>query len=713
MTIKKPFFASVLFLLSLALVACGGGGGGSSADDAENAGGNGGGMAGNGGGNGGDGNGGGNGGDGNGGGNGGNGGGPGQDPGPSDLEAPSGYQASFTTSPIDENNETAVAFEVTGAEIDAIFEYRLSLGDELLFGSDIVTQASFDITGLDVSQFPEGTILLEFELTDEAGNTGLTVSDTVQRTVPPDSVTLNGEVTFDFVPSNVPQFGRPSYDYDNIEVRPVRGATVEILDSSDEVIATTQTNGLGEYSAIVLAGQDVFVRVKAELIGVGAASWDFSVTDNTNGNAMYTMEGSLAAIDANQTRDLHAPADWNFPGYSPGRRAAPFAVLEAVYMIVDKFVETDPNIQLPPAEFRWSENNSTEQGDFALGQIGSSLYVPTGFGNSDGGNIYIVGAENDDTDEYDYHVIVHEWAHYFEDQLSRSDSIGGSHTLGIPLDLRLAFGEGWGNGLSGIVLDDPVYVDVGGQGQMTGFSFDVESDIFSPNGWYNEATVQSIIYDIYDSDPDGVDTVSLGLGPIYEALIAPDYVEQRTFTSIYSFLTQLIDDNPADAAGIRGLATDQSIFGTGFEGQGETNDNDNPDVLPVYNTVTVNGPAVRVCSDNSVFGTVTREFNSLGNRSFVQVDLPSPGAYTFRAERASGILDADPGIVVFGPFSLVDSQIEGFSCGPSESGNVEIMTCSGRASGEHVLDVFDEGNIDNLNSDNTGGIVCFDVTVTD
>ena len=61
---------------------------------------------------------------------------------------------------------------------------------------------------------------------------------------------------------------------------------------------------------------------------------------------------------------------------------------------------------------------------------------------------------NEDSDEYDRHIIIHEWGHYFEDKLSRADSIGGPHGLSDRLDFRVAFGEGWGNAISAIITDD-------------------------------------------------------------------------------------------------------------------------------------------------------------------------------------------------------------------------------------------------------------------
>jgi len=95
----------------------------------------------------------------------------------------------------------------------------------------------------------------------------------------------------------------------------------------------------------------------------------------------------------------------------------------------------DPTIEFPALELRWSVENKTQLGNRALGQIGTSAYFP----EEDGGVIYLLGEEGRDTDEYDQHVILHEWGHYFEHQLSRSDSIGGLHSLNDRLDARVRY----------------------------------------------------------------------------------------------------------------------------------------------------------------------------------------------------------------------------------------------------------------------------------
>lgn len=85
----------------------------------------------------------------------------------------------------------------------------------------------------------------------------------------------------------------------------------------------------------------------------------------------------------------------------------------------------------------WSVNNVPQSGDKARGLIRTSHFAP------DDNQLYILGKDGVDTDEFDTHVIAHEWGHFYQANISRSDSTGGRHGPGDVLDPRLAFGEGW------------------------------------------------------------------------------------------------------------------------------------------------------------------------------------------------------------------------------------------------------------------------------
>ena len=101
-------------------------------------------------------------------------------------------------------------------------------------------------------------------------------------------------------------------------------------------------------------------------------------------------------------------------------------------------LSANPSQVFPALKINWSVNNIPVSGNKAIGQITTSHYSPSE------GQLYILGAADNDTDENDDHVIAHEWGHYFEDKFSRSDSLGGSHSGNDRLDLRVAFGEGFG-----------------------------------------------------------------------------------------------------------------------------------------------------------------------------------------------------------------------------------------------------------------------------
>lgn len=528
---------------------------------------------------------------------------------------------------------------------------------------------------------------------DAAGNSDTaTLTVTISAPVaPPANVDISGTITYDSVPHNVATSG---LNYGAITQEPVRGATVEALNSSGAVLDSDVTDASGDYSVTVASNTSVRIQVKAELLSTTGAMWDVKVTDNTNGHALYALQGSLTSSGAaNSTRDLNAASGWGGASYTTTRAAAPFAILDPIFEAVTAFAAVDNTVDLPAVEFRWSINNRAESGDVTNGQIGTSSYQR--LAGQVQGNVYILGHENNDTDEYDSHVVVHEWGHYFEDRMSRSDSIGGQHSGGDRLDPRVALGEGFGNALSGMILDDPIYRDSSGAMQAAGFSIDVDNNAVSNKGWYNEASVQAVLYDLFDSDDDGTDSISLGLAPIYNVFTAANYTGQPVFTTIFSFITELKAQQPGNDTEIDALLSDQVISGSGQQGTGEVNDGGTTNALPVYRALTVNGAAVQICSNNP-----NGIYNKLGNRQYLTVNLPSAASYTFTMTRTSGLTDRDPDFNVF--------QAENFvGRADSSDNNVETLTVNLNA-GNHVIDAYDYNNIE----PGTPGESCYDFTVT-
>ena len=511
---------------------------------------------------------------------------------------------------------------------------------------------------------------------------------------PPSSgnVTLSGTLSFERVPLSAATNG---LDYDNSFSEPIRAAEVELLDAADAVIGQTVADAQGRYSFDVPADTQVRVRVRA---AIRAANFNFQVVDNTSNNALYTLQGGLQSVGggANQTRDLFAASGWTGSAYTQTRAGAPFALLDTVYGSIQDFLAIDPDINFPRFDILWSVNNRPERGNVADGEIGSSSFTI-----SNGRPVIrIVGQANNDTDEYDPHVVTHEFGHYIENQLSRSDSIGGPHSLGSRLDPRVAFSEGWGNALSAILTGDTIYRDSLGPSQSSGFSFDIENNGVRNQGWYSEASVQSILYDIFDSRSDGPDQLSLGLGPLYQTFVNPAYLQTEAAATIFSYADNFLRlNNNVDPNILSNMLDNEQIFGRGTEGAGEINDGGLSTSLPVYRPVRSGGAPLTLCSVNN-FGL----FNRLGNRVFLTFDVANSGRFNFRMQRTSGPTGRDPDFRIFDRGRVIAGGI---------SPDADLETASIQLSaGRYVISALDDRNARINDEDEIGADSCYSFSIS-
>lgn len=447
-------------------------------------------------------------------------------------------------------------------------------------------------------------------------------------------VVVSGKLTFDSVPHNTSTSG---LNYNAITQKPIRGATVQAVNpGTGATLAATTSDALGQYSLTVTANTTMSLRVLAEMKKADAApTWDFQVVDNTSNKALYSLSGStFDSGSANQTRDLNATSGWGGTSYTGTRAAGPFAILDAAYQAYTKVLSADASASFPALKLNWSVNNVPTDGNPDQGQIGTSHYTSN--------QIFILGAANNDTDEYDDHVVIHEWGHYFEDNFSRSDSIGGSHGGSDKLDMRVAFGEGWGNAWSGMATDDPFYRDSAGNAQGQGFAINVDNSNPGTKGWYSESSVQAILYDLYDGGVEANDPVNLGFGPIY-AIMTGAQKSTAALTSIFSFVTPLRAANPVQSAGIDLLLSGQNIVAAGMDIFGSTETDDGgitTDVLPVYADYTTLGVNQPFCVNDTA-----GEYNKLGNVRYVRLTIPSAGTYRVTLNR--GATGNDPDFVVY------------------------------------------------------------------
>ncbi|CAA6808280.1 MAG: Unknown protein [uncultured Sulfurovum sp.] len=479
-----------------------------------------------------------------------------------------------------------------------------------------------------------------------------------------------GTITYDRVPVEVDTMGSARLNYAQTYRGTGKYLVIKALDENNQVLAQTTSNNVGEYTLYVPENTAVKIRAYARMFKENV--WDLSVVDNTNQKSMYVIEGSLYnSGDADSRRDLHAPSGWDGQSYSQPRDAAPFAILDSINTIMQKVILASPDIQFPQLLINWSVNNVSVGGNTSLGQIGTSSYT------SDDGNMWILGDANSDTDEYDDHIIIHEWAHFFEDKFSRSDSIGGGHSSGDALDIRVAFGEGFGNAMSAIATDNPIYFDTSGYNQSAGWYMNIESSAQENPGWFSEASIQRILYDLYDSNNEGSDQASLGFRPIFNAMVGKER-NAKAFTSIFTFIDALKSENSSSAASIDQVVSSERI-NTIHDPYGNYRSNTANGLFttPLYRTLEV-GKWITQCNNN-VYGV----YNKLGNRTYVKVNIPSAGIYTFGA-KPYGSAYGDPDIVLYNTTYPFD--IQGMS--PLEGESSDALTMNLEAK-EYMLEVYD------------------------
>lgn len=550
-------------------------------------------------------------------------------------------------------------------------------------------------------------------------------TDTPSEAEPLGDITLSGRLEYQFVP--VHDSCELGLDYSSTQLRPIRGATVQLIDAaSGGLIDSEVSSETGEYSFELNRERQVFVRVRAELKQADSPGWDVEVRDNTSNTQSALANRPLYVLDSapvdveigGQSLNLIAATGWDGSRYAQARAAAPFAILDAIYTGMSLVLSADPDALFPPLDVFWSVNNATTTGNVANGAIGTSYYQP------DIDSLFLLGKANDDTEEFDDHVILHEWGHYFEDNFSRTDSTGGPHNLSNRLDMRLAFGEGWATALSGMALDDPLYCDTAGIDQSNGFKIDIENDVFGTRGWFNETSVASMMYDLWDSGTRDDDGGSLGFTPIYDIFVDKQ-LNTSAFTSVFSFMTELKADNPDEQVFVGQLMLEHNISGSDIYGSGEINDSQDfaspEDVLPVYTEIVADGIPIQICS-NKQFDP-SRDGNKLSVHRYLKLSLAAPGGY--RIEVATVNPDSSPP--------------EGFDCTSADSNDPELRkhsdpdfylvrrgqrvlegdSCEANSeiasgslsAGDYVIDLLEFRYADKLTPSEYPGRTCFDISV--
>ena len=499
-----------------------------------------------------------------------------------------------------------------------------------------------------------------------AGSVPVGITPPVAAPVVPSQVTVSGQASYESVPVDEVS---GALNYQALITKPARGITVQAI-SSGAVVASGLTNDQGRFSLNLPLNISYFLRMRAEAVNtVGPATWNVSIKDNTAQDALWVVDGALAQSG---TRDasvsITAGSGWNGQGYTSGARAAgPFAALDAVYTTFKYLVLTEPTARFPPLTLFWSPNNTTAQSptnDYTTGEIGGTFFLASSRSGNFTRAIYLLGREDDDTDEYDSALIAHEVGHYLQSAFSADHSRGGSHAYLNKLDMTVAFAEGWATAWSSIARGNPIYQDSFGVRQARGFAFsmlNVPND--SDRGWYREDSIDTGIYALFQAH---------GFSPIWRAFTGPMAKTQQALATIFSFADAVRSAGGAAVnASLNRILSAQNIF-TGASadafGQGETNSGGSSSNLPIYVPLAFNS-ATSVCFSND--NKTSKSVNKLGMVKYLRTSLSTTQA-GFRTITANFSLGRDVDFEVFQNRDLVASAGADSQGQASESVSVNL-----------------------------------------
>jgi hypothetical protein len=540
---------------------------------------------------------------------------------------------------------------------------------------------------------------------------------------PGGTVTVSGTLSYEFVPPNLSCAG---LNFSAIEVRPIRAATVVLLNGTGGEMARMSSSDIGEYSfAGVPASRSVRIRVLAESKSSSRASWDVEVRDNVDtspappliGNRpMYSIESSLFDSGSNgASRNLTAETGWGGSSYTGARAAAPFAILDTIYTGTQFLLVVDPDLLLPPLDVFWSVNNTaviTGPPNVNTGELGTSFY------SDEVVSIFLTGDASSDTDEFDDHIVGHEWAHFLDDTIFRTDSPGGPHGLGDSLDSRLAWSEGWPSAFAAMFLNDPAYCETGAPGTNAGFEINAEAGFFGGQGWFDEVGMTRLVYDLWDTDSEGTDTGSIGFAPIYEVMTG-GMRTSPAWANIFTFATELKElvDANGDALIDSQLGDEQTVQGALLDiwGTNETNDGGAlvpEDVLPIYVDMVADGTSTNICSNSQFDPFLVKEGNKLSEYRYIRLDVPVTDEYNILIASTTptpptadtdDIDQSDPDMDLY----LNGNLIEEYRSGRE---NIEEATTPTLLAGTYVADLRDYTFEVASRSVGYPSAVCFDVS---
>jgi hypothetical protein len=277
------------------------------------------------------------------------------------------------------------------------------------------------------------------------------------------------------------------------EPNPIRHAEIRVTSSNGTIVQCAETDESGAFNfPVPHGGGDYTVSITSRSNNAYNTAY---VLNNPSDNQYHRISRTVSSTANTPGIRLVALATGTMEG-------AAFNILDQIYRS-QNYLRTNtsgcgssysgciPFLTAPIVYAYWTKglNPGTYVG---VPGSGISFYL------NGKRELYILGGLNGnvdsvDMDHFDNSVIVHEYAHFLEDQFGSPNSPGGSHNGNSVIDPRLAWGEGWANFFQAAVLGRALYRDTygrigctpsGQQSECTGHFFN--EPLNPTGGTYND-----------------------------------------------------------------------------------------------------------------------------------------------------------------------------------------------------------------------------------
>lgn len=285
--------------------------------------------------------------------------------------------------------------------------------------------------------------------------------------------------------------------------KPVRHAQFEVTDGTGKIIQCGETTDNGGFEFLVPQGDKVLsLKIYSRSFNEFNKASVFKAPET---NELYSIDFNFVP-NRNHSVLLTAKVK------STNLLAGAFFILDQIHSTFDRLKElTAPSTgavlveDIPKVDIYWEKGFNP--GLYINVNSGISYFSPPQ------NKLFILGGLDGDiryadTDHFDPSIIIHEYFHFLENTISRTDSPGGAHNGDEILDPRLAWSEGAAQFFQAAITGRPSVIDTRGNPDgATGFlvklglesgSNDLPS--FSGEADFREFVVARFLWDIHDNE---------------------------------------------------------------------------------------------------------------------------------------------------------------------------------------------------------------------